>query len=604
MSSAPHSPPPAADGTPAPAPASPPRRGVGGALGVLLDRRHEHWLLASMLLVLQAAIDGDLASTLERALMMAHLGLFFLWQPIWQKDERLQRSAIVLVTVLVGTMVTALNWWLVFGWLVILIGLVAGRSFTTRQERYVYMISLVFLVIELLINATAPVFLGSALPAAVTGPFRIGLYALPLVLYAIPPITAPSRDPFPVDFFRGITFALMTALIAVSSALVTFRLHIDYPIALVGSLMVLGMLLLFLSWMTSPGSGTGLLAVWEKSVLNIGTPFEAWLGNIANLAAQRADADEFLEAAVEELNDIPWVSGVAWRTARGNDMLGHRSRHHLAVEAEQIRVTLYTERAFSSALLIHCRLLIQVLGHFYVAKQRENQQANEAHLRAIYETGARVTHDIKNLLQSLNTMTGALDSARSPEQEQRGFALLRRRLPDMAQRLNRALEKLQDPASPSSEHIAASTWWAALEARLQGTPVTTAATLSADATPVPRDCFDSVADNLVDNALHKLAAGDAAHVHVGFGNGADGVVLTVTDDGPAIAEATAHKLLREPVSSPTGHGIGLYQAARLARAAGCDLRLDSNRDGAVTFTLTYPRHAVAFTASAPPPPGD
>src|SRR5690606_27337405 len=103
-----------------------------------------------------------------------------------------------------------------------------------------------------------------------------------------------------------------------------------YPIALVGTLMVLGALLLLLSWLTAPGSGgVGLVAMWEKSVLNIGTPFEAWLGSIANLAAQRDDAQDFLEAAIDLLNEIPWIAGVEWRSSHATGMVGTRSRHHL-----------------------------------------------------------------------------------------------------------------------------------------------------------------------------------------------------------------------------------------------------------------------------------
>jgi hypothetical protein len=44
-------------------------------------------------------------------------------------------------------------------------------------------------------------------------------------------------------------------------------------------------------------------------------------------------------------------------------------------------------------------------------------------------------------------------------------------------------------------------------------------------------------------------------------------------------------LLRGPVDSPGGLGIGLYQAARQAEVAGYALILEANRDGEVTFVL-------------------
>jgi signal transduction histidine kinase len=47
-------------------------------------------------------------------------------------------------------------------------------------------------------------------------------------------------------------------------------------------------------------------------------------------------------------------------------------------------------------------------------------------------------------------------------------------------------------------------------------------------------------------------------------------------------------LLRAPVSSHGGLGIGLYQAARLAESKGYRLVLESNRDGEVCFALSGP----------------
>ncbi|MGR8919783.1 MAG: ATP-binding protein [Gammaproteobacteria bacterium] len=552
----------------------------------VFERRYEHWLLAAMLLVLHAALDAGLESALSAALMLAHLGLFFLWQPIWQKDQRLEPAGIALLAVIVVVMIATLSWWSIFAWLVLLIGIVAGRPFLTRRERYVYMFSLTFLVSELLIDAAAMLFFEKPLAAPIARPFQVGLYLLPLALFAVPPTPVPQRAPLVVDFFRGITFALVTALMAVFSALMTFRVGVDYTVALVISLMSLGLFLLFLAWLVTPGAGSiGLLAMWEKSVLNIGTPFEAWLGNVANLAAQRERADDFLVAAIEELNDIPWIAGVEWATDEASGQEGQQTNHRTAVDTETLRVTLYSVRGFSTALLIHSRLLVQVLGHFYTAKLRENAEAEEAHMRAVYETGARITHDIKNLLQSLNTMAGALADATTAEQESRGFNLLRRRLPDIARRLRLALDKLQRPAEDASEWIEAGAWWEVVRARFDGGAVLLDAELDRPEARLPGDCFDSVIENLVDNARQKVAAGDASQVRVRLEARAEGVVASVTDDGRAIDADTAERLFRAPVSSGSGLGIGLYQAAKHAHQSGCDLRLAENRDGVVTFAL-------------------
>lgn len=564
----------------------------------LLDRRHEHWILASMLLVLHAVLDAGLDSAFATALMSTHLGLFFLWQPIWQKDERLDPATAALIGLLVGTMLFALDWWLLFGWLVILIGLVAGRSFSTRQERYVYLVSLAVLIADLLLVCAPPLLLGQPLSPGLAQVVRLGLYLAPALIYAIPPITVPPREPFPVDFFRGITFALLTALLAAFSVLITLRLGLDYPLALVATLMVLALLLFFLSWMTTPGgAGIGLLAVWEKSVLNIGTPFEAWLGNIATLALTRETAEDFLEAAVDALLDIPWISAVEWRSADIAGIEGERTRHHLTVETESLAVTLYTERSFSSALLAHCRLLIHVLGHFYLAKRRENEEANEAHLRAIHETGARLTHDVKNLLQSLKTIAETLAAATGAEQERRALALLSKRLPDVVERLQLTLDRLQRPAPPSRQPMAADAWWQEASRRHADEDLQLSARFDAPGASLPRECFDSVLDNLLDNACAKRAAGQAARIDVELVADGAGVRLAVSDDGSAIAAELARSLLRRPVPSARGLGVGLYQSARQARAAGCTLELAENRAGRVCFVLAAPAQAPATQGS-------
>ena len=85
-------------------------------------------------------------------------------------------------------------------------------------------------------------------------------------------------------------------------------------------------------------------------------------------------------------------------------------------------------------MLLHLKLLTQMVGHFYDAKRREQAQRQNAYTQAIYETGARLTHDVKNLLQSLRSLCAAVDTS---DADQAGAlqALMQRQLPD-PQRLN------------------------------------------------------------------------------------------------------------------------------------------------------------------------
>jgi sensor histidine kinase regulating citrate/malate metabolism len=104
---------------------------------------------------------------------------------------------------------------------------------------------------------------------------------------------------------------------------------------------------------------------------------------------------------------------------------------------------------------------------------------------------------------------------------------------------------------------------------------------------LPRSLFDSVADNLIRNALAKRATDGPTRVQASLEYRGH-LVLRVKDTGSAVPEELAKDLMRGPVASRGGLGIGLYQAARQAEAAGYALALESNRDGNVCFALTGP----------------
>ena len=60
-----------------------------------------------------------------------------------------------------------------------------------------------------------------------------------------------------------------------------------------------------------------------------------------------------------------------------------------------------------------------------------------------------------------------------------------------------------------------------------------------------------------------------------------------------IDDATARELLRGPVASDSGLGIGLYQAARQAGASGFSLALAHHADGKVSFVRSGALKPVA-----------
>ena len=171
----------------------------------------------------------------------------------------------------------------------------------------------------------------------------------------------------------------------------------------------------------------------------------------------------------------------------------------------------------------------------------------------------------------------------------RGFpelqALIRRQLPVIAQRLSATLDKLQRPQTEAEQYVPAEAWWVALQESYRGQGVEFAeARIAADAL-LPRSIADSVADNLLQNALGKRQAGLPVSIRVSIACG-NTLEFRVSDTGGAVPADVERLLLRAPVRSASGLGIGLYQAARHAEAGGYALALERNRDGEVCFLLS------------------
>jgi signal transduction histidine kinase len=278
---------------------------------------------------------------------------------------------------------------------------------------------------------------------------------------------------------------------------------------------------------------------------------------------------------------LPWMRGGRWRSPDGEGVFGSLGEHASRFTHHDLELEFHTQVQLSPALFLHMRLLSQVVGEFYEGKRREAALRRHAYLQAVHETGARLTHDVKNLLQSLYTLTTMAAGG-----ENAGYAgLLQRQLPELTKRLHATLEKLQSPEVERSElALCAREWWAGVQKRLAGSGVELRATLDADG-DVPSSLFDSFVENTLENARTKAEREPGIAISLELRYGPGEVEVRVCDTGSAVPDAIAARLLREPVERGSGLGIGLYHTARLATQSGYHAALAENRDGLVCFTL-------------------
>jgi signal transduction histidine kinase len=355
---------------------------------------------------------------------------------------------------------------------------------------------------------------------------------------------------------------------------------LDYLDALLRTLFLIGLILLAFGVLWNPRFGfSGLQVMFSRYLLNVGTPFESWLTQLTEAVQREPDAAAYLRRAVALLADFSWLSGLSWQSPDSTGQLGQFSKHAVVVQENGLRLTLYARQSLNPTLLLHIHLLVQLIGYFYQAKQREQSLRNITRLQAVYETGSRLTHDLKNMLQSLLSL-----SAIAQSREERAQQLLQQQLPLLTQRIETTLLKLQQPnIEGDTPQLALKAWWDSVRMRNQHQLIDWRGAENLPDKNIPAALFDCVIDNLIDNVLSKRQSNQAVTLSVEIQS--ESLRLTVCDNGDPIPERIAANLLRGIVVSEQGLGIGLYQAARWAGQLGYRLSLISNRAGKVCFEL-------------------
>jgi len=546
-----------------------------------IDARHR--LLGLALLALHGVVVLQPATPIQVPLLIAHLALLGLWQPFfpWHRVGRYR----TLVIAVVATAVLSLGGWLVLAlWLIGVIGLLGGELPRARRDQLAQWGAVAYLAVALLAGVTPVLFQFdvAARPSTTWLLYAASLIPVALLAAAAGQLPTPGRR---FDFLRSAAIIAVVTTLWAGSALWTYRGPYPYPLALSHALLAWAGVLAAARWLWRRHANETLLDVlWNRYLLNLGTPFEHYLVSLTGPAARSLEPDSYLNQVMASLSNLDWIVGVEARGPVGERLTGQRSPHATEMHDDTVPLIVYTERDPGPALRLHIQMLARLVQQLYLSRVREAELRHQEKARAVYETGARLTHDIKNLLQSLQSLASAV-SAQQTSRTEETLQLVQRQLPQINERLEGTLEKLRDPGDVRLDAtVSAQRWWDELRARYADADVRFDGRIEG-ASAVPRELFDTVAENLIENARHKQSREAAVSITVAFTADATGQRLQVCDTGAPMPDEMERSLFSGAIGSANGLGMGLYQCARLAAQLGYELAVTANEPDQVCLRL-------------------
>ncbi|MCB1899363.1 MAG: hypothetical protein KDH16_08745 [Rhodocyclaceae bacterium] len=556
-------------------------------LSTLLSRRQI--LLAAALLVLMLAVIQGLDDPVGKTLVVAHFGLFLLWQPVVRARYRLAARDLLIMTGVLGALLAVLSAGVMVVWVVVLAAVVAGRAFVAHSvlARLSYQLAVVFLILLLMLELLPSVVPGDKLGLDVFS--SLMQFGSPVLLLAIASLPAERNEAGEVlggiDLLSSL-FILLVLAVTVLGGIALMQIGGQpYFRALAMSVMGMAAALFVLTWAWNPQRGhAGLGLQLSRRLLSTGLSFEEWLHGMTTQALAESDPERFIAREISGLVRFPGVVGGAWKVEACEDE--HQFGAAVGIVREfmhrGLRVELRFARAPSAALVWHYNLLLRVLAEFYREKCHTRELQTRSYLEAVHETGARLTHDVKNLLQSLNALCAAVERPDCDDAATRGLFL--KQLPLIARRLEGTLDKLKLAGPEQIEFVALDRWWFGARSRHQGEGLVFLAISRPEPLSVPNQLYDSALENLIQNAEAKRHRDANLRIIVSL----DGLTLSVEDSGAELPTEIVRRLFSQPLQSDQGLGMGLYQTARLADRLGFRIRLAENRSGCVRFVLDQP----------------
>ena len=540
-------------------------------------------ILATILLLLHALIWMVDEPLLKFSLTFILYGLFLLWQPLWSKQARVRQGPVIIVTLIFVLLAYRFpNESLVF-FALILSGLIGSRLLSQTAYRSFDLLALLIITLEMSVGLVPDTFAQIQLPA-LFGDYMQTVILVPVLLfYFAPNPDHQKQGRSQVDLMHGLLAATLLFIVLLGGIVINLLYGVDYIDGLLLTVFIVATLTIGISWFWNPGVGySGIGVLWNRYAMTIGGPFETWINTLTTLIEEHyLTPADYLEAACEHLVDNDWLNSIEWRfetfKVAVGERIGTRLEHQLS---DKITVVLYFKADPGTALEQHTILLIRMAYQFYLAKLNQEKMRAQEHFATIHHTGARLTHDVKNILQSIKTSLEIIDMEQDTPEAQK---LLQSNLRQISQRLQSTLEKLRAPRLNTEINLVdCENWMRRIRKQHNANTRMFFDSEIDNNLVIPVDLFDSVAENLINNALRKASV---KRVELRLLSNADIILLSVCDDGEAISAEIESSLFTRPVSSGSGMGIGLYQSAIMAHAFNYELELSQNEPGRVCFNL-------------------
>jgi len=403
------------------------------ALG--FSQHYGRFVVIAMLVLLHVAALRGVEDNWARSLLLAHLGLLLIWQPFLRGQHQVSATQLGFIAVGAVAVMLWLNAWLLIFWVCVLAGLVGGKVFLhqARWQRRFYLLVLFYLLALLAI-----VILPDIAPRReITPELRSAAeYLLPILFIAmglIPAEPDPAEAPQVIDFFYSIFLMLVLGVVILGSFTFMTLGRTNYMEALTYTVFLIAGTVFIIGLAWNPRTGfAGLNVFFSRYLFSIGLPVEKWLYFLAELSSVESRPDRFLAESIASLARLPWVAGAEWGVRNEHGEHGEKTPFRVEFENSELSLTIYSRHRTSPALHWHLHLLGQLLGEFYLAKQREQKLQQQSYMQAVHETGARMTHDVKNLLQSLNVLVSMARQEAGRDYSPELQALMTRQLPVIA----------------------------------------------------------------------------------------------------------------------------------------------------------------------------